>query len=346
MFVKSYKITEPKCFEIFLEDIKEDNVLVRPEYLAICKADIRYYLGKRERTVLKRKFPMSLVHEGTGVIARDKTGRFKSGQRVVMIPCEKADCDETKCEKCVRMYDYLKDNYCPKSKFRSSNADGFSKEMINISSDYILPIPDEIGVEAVFSELISVGCCALRRADLFNKKPAEISVWGDGIMGYIIALVAHYGIGARVNVIGINREKLKMFDFAKTFLASDISLLPQTEACIEAVGGEASSKAINQAIDSTYAGGTIVLCGVSEDNAPINTRMVLEKGLSLLGATRSDIRDFEKAIELLGISSFREKILPLVEGVDIVDNIRKYYEVFENATRSDSLGKRIIKLVF
>ena len=30
----------------------------------------------------------------------------------------------------------------------------------------------------------------------------------------------------------------------------------------------------------------------------------------------------------------------------IVDDIKKYYEAFEIASRSDSLGKRIIKLVF
>lgn len=346
MFVKSYKITEPKCFEIFVEDIEEDKVLVRPEYLAVCKADIRYYLGNRERTVLKRKFPMSLVHEGIGIVARDRTGVFKSGQRVVMIPCEKAECDGTKCSTCVRTYDYLKDNYCPRSKFRSSNADGFSKEMINIDSEYLLPIPDSVGFEAVFSELISVGCCAMRRAGLWDKGTQEISVWGDGIMGYIIALVARYGLGAKVNVIGVNKEKLRMFDFAETYLASDVERLPKTEACIEAVGGNNSATAINQAIDASFSGGTIVLCGVSGENAPINTRMVLEKGLSLLGSTRSDIVDFKKAIELLEIDSFREKILRLVEGVDVVDDIRKYYEAFENASHSDSLGKRIIKLVF
>ncbi len=346
MFVKSYKITEPKCFEIFLEDINEVDVLVRPEYLAICKADIRYYLGNRERTVLKRKFPMSLVHEGIGVVARDKNQNFKPGQRVVMVPCEKAECDGTKCSSCVRSYDYLLDNYCPKSSFRSSNADGFSKEMINMKADYLLPIPDCIGEEAVFSELISVGCCALRRANLWGKKVEEISVWGDGIMGYIIALVAHYGLGAKVNVMGINREKLKMFDFASTFLVNDLSALPQTAVCIEAVGGNASADAINQAIDSVFSGGTIILCGVAGENAPINTRMILEKGLTLVGSTRSNTGDFAKALELLEIDEFRKRILRLIEGVDVVDNIRKYYEAFENASRSDSLGKRIIKLVF
>lgn len=346
MFVKSYKITEPKCFEIFVEDIEEDKVLVRPEYLAVCKADIRYYLGMRDRAILKRKFPMSLVHEGIGVVARDKSGRFSPGQRVVMIPCEKAECDGDKCTFCVRRYDYLGDNYCPKSKFRSSGADGFSKEMINMHEDYILPIPDSIGVEAVFSELISVGCCALRRADLWVNGASEITVWGDGIMGYIISLVAHYGLGAKVNVVGVNKEKLKMFDFAETFLASDVEALPKTSACIEAVGGNNSSLAINQAIDACFSGGTIVLCGVAGENAPINTRMVLEKGLSLLGSTRSGTEDFAKALSLLENEDFRERILRLVEGVDVVDDIRKYYEAFETASHSDSLGKRIIKLVF
>lgn len=346
MFVKSYKITEPKRFEIFIEDIAEDLVLVRPEYLAICKADIRYYLGMRSRSILKRKFPMSLVHEGIGVVARDRSGKFKAGQRVVMVPCEKAECDGDKCSICVRNYDYLLDNYCHKSKFRSSNADGFSKEMINMHPDYLLPIPDEIGVEAVFSELISVGCCAMRRASLWKGKTDEITVWGDGIMGYVIALVAKYGLNAKVNVVGINEEKLKMFDFAETYFTTDVDKLPKTAVCIEAVGGNASASAINQAIDACFSGGKIVLCGVSGDNAPINTRMVLEKGLSLLGSTRADVCDFEKSIELLENPEFRSRILRLVEGIDTVTNINEYYSVFETASRSASLGKRIVKMVF
>ena len=163
MFAKSYKITEPKRFEIFVEDIRNDHVLVRPEYLAVCKADIRYYLGNRSLRILKRKFPMSLIHEATGVVVRDKSGKFKNGQRIVLLPCRKSDCDGTKCEVCVRNNPRLLDNYCPESKFCSSNYDGFSKELIDLEHEYMIPIPDEIGPEAVFSELISVGCCRLYR---------------------------------------------------------------------------------------------------------------------------------------------------------------------------------------
>ena len=346
MFTRSYKITEPKRFEIFVEDIYSEDILVRPENLAICKADIRYYLGNRDRNVMKSKFPMSLIHEATGVVVRDHSGKLKKGQRVVLLPCIKADCDGTKCLNCVRDNEALLDNYCPESRFRSSNFDGFSKEMINTSSDYLVEIPDEIGVEAVFSELISVGCCAMRRAGLWDKGAEKIAVWGDGIMGYIIALVAKYGVGADVSVVGLDDEKLALFDFADTYYANDIDSMPNISVAVEAVGGNASATAVNQSIDKLCSGGTIILCGVSNENAPINTRMVLEHGLTLMGTTRSVRCDFEKAIELLKIDEFRERIIRLVEGIDVVDNINKYYKAFDMASKSQRLGKRIMKLVF
>lgn len=346
MFVKSYKITEPRRFEIFIEDINCDGILVRPEYLAVCKADIRYYLGNRDINVLKKKFPMSLIHEAIGVVVKDASGEFEPGDRVVMLPCLKADCDNKKCIKCVRDDERLLDNYCPDSRFRSSNFDGFSKEMINTDAEYLVRIPDEIGVEAVFSELISVACCAMRRANLWNKKEKNIAVWGDGIMGYIISLVAKYGIGANVSVIGISAEKLGKFDFADTYFVNDIDSMPNVSVAIEAVGGNPAASAVNQAIDKLCSGGKIILSGVSNDLAPINTRMVLEHGLTLVGTTRSVRCDFEKAIELLTIPEFRERIMRLVEGVDDVDSINAYYRSFDAAAKSQALGKRIMKMKF
>ena len=63
---------------------------------------------------------------------------------------------------------------------------------------------------------------------------------------------------------------------------------------IECVGGDASQKAIDQMIDLIQPEGTIALLGVSEYAVPINTRMVLEKGLHLYGSSRSGRADFEK----------------------------------------------------
>ena len=348
MFGKSYKITEPKRFEIFVEDIQNENVLVRPEYLAVCKADIRYYLGNRSLNVLKRKFPMSLIHEATGVVIKDKSGELKEGQRVVLLPCRRAeDCDGTKCDECVRNNPHLLDNYCPESKFCSSNHDGFSKELMDIEKEYLLPIPDEVGVEAVFSELLSVGCCAIRRAGLDKSNaPKNIAVWGDGIMGYVIALVAKYSLDCRVDVIGLAKEKLAMFDFADVYYSNDIENLPRMTVAIEAVGGNASGIAANQAIDKLYSGGKLILCGVANDNIPLNTRMVLEHGISIRGTTRSTRCDFENAMKLLEIPEFRERVLKMLLSVEEVDDIKKYYAVFEKESKSTALGKNIMKISF
>ncbi len=347
MFAKSYKITEPKRFEIFVEDIRNENVLVRPEILAVCKADIRYYLGNRSLSILKRKFPMSLIHEATGVVIRDKSGKFKSGQRVVLLPCRKSDCDGTKCEVCVRNNPHLLDNYCPESKFCSSNYDGFSKELIDLEHEYMIPIPDEIGVEAVFSELISVGCCAMRRAGFTDgEKVKSVTVWGDGIMGFIISLVAKYGFGCDVNIVGLNKEKLDMFDFANVYYSNDIDSLPRMSVAIEAVGGNASGIAANQAIDKLYSGGKLILSGVANENVPLNTRMVLEHGISIRGTTRSVRCDFEMAVELLKNPEFRAQIKKLLLSVNEVNNIRDYYAIFEKESKSTALGKNIMKISF
>lgn len=347
MFAKSYKITEPKRFEIFVEDIRNENVLVRPEILAVCKADIRYYLGNRSLNILKRKFPMSLIHEATGVVIRDKSGKFKSGQRVVLLPCRKSDCDGTKCEVCVRNNPHLLDNYCPESKFCSSNYDGFSKELIDLEHEYMIPIPDEIGVEAVFSELISVGCCAMRRAGFTDgEKVRSVTVWGDGIMGFIISLVAKYGFGCDVNIVGLSKEKLDMFDFANVYYSNDIDSLPRMSVAIEAVGGNASGIAANQAIDKLYSGGKLILSGVANENVPLNTRMVLEHGISIRGTTRSVRCDFEMAVELLKNPDFRAQIKKLLLSVNEVNNIRDYYAIFEKESKSTALGKNIMKISF
>lgn len=347
MFAKSYKITEPKRFEIFVEDIRNENVLVRPEILAVCKADIRYYLGNRSLNILKRKFPMSLIHEATGVVIRDKSGKFKSGQRVVLLPCRKSDCDGTKCEVCVRNNPHLLDNYCPESKFCSSNYDGFSKELIDLEHEYMIPIPDEIGVEAVFSELISVGCCAMRRAGFTDgEKVKSVTVWGDGIMGFIISLVAKYGFGCDVNIVGLSKEKLDMFDFANVYYSNDIDSLPRMSVAIEAVGGNASGIAANQAIDKLYSGGKLILSGVANENVPLNTRMVLEHGISIRGTTRSVRCDFEMAVELLKNPDFRAEIKKLLLSVNEVNNIRDYYAIFEKESKSTALGKNIMKISF
>ena len=78
MLGKSFKIVEPKRFDLYIEDIRsvKGEAIVKIEYGAICKADLRYYLGARDKKTLGFKYPMNLIHEAIGTIVVDKIGTF------------------------------------------------------------------------------------------------------------------------------------------------------------------------------------------------------------------------------------------------------------------------------
>ncbi|MFQ8987992.1 MAG: zinc-binding dehydrogenase, partial [Intestinibacter sp.] len=91
-----------------------------------------------------------------------------------------------------------------------------------------------------------------------------------------------------------------------TRLITDIDENFKVDHAFECVGGPKSEGAISQIIDVIQPEGCINLLGVSEEPVDINTRMVLEKGLSLLGNSRSGYDDFEKAVELVQDKQMQE----------------------------------------
>ena len=88
MLITTYKVTSPNVIEEFVEDISvnKNQSLVKVDTLAICKADIRYFLGLRNKNVLDHKYPLAPIHEAVGYIAKDYTGDFKTGDKVILVP--------------------------------------------------------------------------------------------------------------------------------------------------------------------------------------------------------------------------------------------------------------------
>ena len=64
--------------------------------------------------------------------------------------------------------------------------------------------------------------------------------------------------------------------------------------------GKGSQQAIEQIINIINPEGSIALLGVSELPIQVNTRMVLEKGLTIIGSSRSGgLKDFEKLLNCI-----------------------------------------------
>ena len=288
-----YRLVAPRRFEVAFNEIDlfGEKVIVRPTHLSICHADQRYYQGARPAEILAQKLPMALIHEAIGKVVRDPRGEFHTGESVVMIPNTPTEQD-----------DVIGENYLRSSRFRASGFDGFMQDTVAMDRDLLVRLPDGIDPSvAAFTELVSVSAHALRRFDRFAHERRDIvGIWGDGNLGYITATLfrAMYP-GTRLYIFGAAFEKLADFSFAdRTYMVQDVPADLMVDHAIECVGGQFSQRAIDQIIDHINPEGTISLLGVSEYAIPINTRMVLEKGLRLFGSSRSGRDDFLATVEL------------------------------------------------
>ncbi|EES48525.1 ribitol-5-phosphate dehydrogenase [Clostridium botulinum] len=338
MINKVYRLIGRKKFkEVFIEEeIKENSIFVRPSYLSICVADQRYYKFERSIEVLNKKLPMALIHEAIGQIVYDPKGEYKEGEYVVLIPCIPLEKDEI-----------IDENYLKSSLFRSSGYDGFLQEVINQPRERIVRLPSKLFKPVMaFTELMSVSIHAIQRFNrIAHKRRENIGVWGDGNVGFITALFLKQQYPeCKVHVFGKNSEKLDMFVFAdEVHLISDDLSNIYIDHAFECVGGRGSQLAINQIIDIINPEGYIGLMGVSEENIEVNTRMTLEKGLLLVGNSRSTLEDYEKTV---GIIDKNPKLLGYLESIiTSVQKVRKINEI-NRAFEDDNAkiyGKTIIE---
>lgn len=321
-----YQLVAPRKFEVTYENIglQDQDVIVRPTHLSICNADQRYYQGLREAEVLQQKLPMALIHEAIGVVLRDPSGQFQPGEQVVMIPNTPSEEDE-----------FIAENYLRSSKFRASGFNGFMQEYVKIRQDRLVSLPEGIDKEvAAFTEIVSVSVHAISRFDRFaHGRRDTVGIWGDGNLGYITALFFKTMFPeTKLYIFGMSRDKLSDFTFADgTYSISHIPEDMALDHAFECVGGAGSGKAIDQIIDYIKPEGTISILGVSEYPVPINTRMVLEKGLRIFGSSRSGRVDFEKTVALYKehpeLVNYLSNIVGAVIPVRTIADMKKAFEM-------------------
>ena len=330
-----YRLKYPKFFEESIDNIELDGVVVRPTYLSICKADQRYYQGSRPPEVLSQKLPMALIHEAVGEVVHDSNSVFDSGDKVVMIP------NTPMARDCYRA------NYSTLSKFRGSGFDGFSSDLVSLNHDRVVKLPDNFDLKvSAFIELMTVAYQGIMKFKEFKKASCGVlGVWGDGNMGYITALfLKEIFPHSEIVVFGKHMENLNLFSFAdKVYMINDVPEGFKIDHGFECVGSAASQSAIEQIINMINPQGTINLFGVSEYPIPINTRMVLEKGLTLQGNSRSEREDFEGVVNILqnnpNLFDYLSKLITNVCEIKSIDDLKKS---FDRDYISD-FGKTVLK---
>lgn len=331
-----YRLVAPGMLDVAYKEIDiSSNVIIRPEFLSICKADQRYYLGARDHDTLMAKLPMALIHECVGTVVYDPTGTYQRGETVVPVPNVPCKTDE-----------FIAENYLPSSYFCSSGHDGFLRDYVDMPPERLVRVPAQVNHRvAAFAELVSVSVHACSRFIAFSHSRREvIGIWGDGNLGFITALVLRYLLPeAKLFIFGTVAAKLNYFTFADAVY--NVAAIPpevRVDHAFECVGGEASGRAIAQIIDRINPEGTLSLMGVSENLIGINTRMVLEKGLRLYGSSRSGVADFQKTMDLFAehpeMASYLENIIGDVIPVTSIADIHKAF----SADVARNFGKTIL----
>ncbi|MDR1628284.1 MAG: alcohol dehydrogenase catalytic domain-containing protein [Oscillospiraceae bacterium] len=330
-----YQLINPGIISAKYDDISlDEGVIIRPEYMAVCHADQRYYMGKRDAKILKKKLPMALIHECSGEVAFDSTKTYTAGQKVVLIPNVPSGISASE------MYE----NYGKNVKFLSSGHDGFMREFVNLPADRVVPFNNISSSLASISEFVSV---AVHAANRFSKCSHalrnKIGIWGDGSLSFVLANVLKETFpDSKIAVIGKNRSKLMQFIFVdETHTADNIPHDFEVDHAFECAGGEGSYYAIDDIIRYINPQGSVMLMGVSENKIAVNTRDILEKGLTFVGSSRSGREDFVKAIKIMEISKVQKRLGSIIHEDKKVRSIKDIHRVF--ATDLNTPFKTVFK---
>ena len=316
-----YQLVAPRTIAVKFQNVPlDDRVIIRPRFMAICHADQRYFQGRRDPAVMRKKLPMALIHECTGEVLLDPTGTYKPGDSVVAIPNIPGNGPEGVYE-----------NYAAGSGFRSSGIDGFMREFVDLPANRIVPCDGIDRQLAAITEFISVTAHAYQRFQLAaHGKRDRIAIIGDGSMAYALACTLSALMPeSKLIVVGHNPEKLSMFSFvAERYLSFDAPADLTFDHAFECAGGTGSADAIDFVIEHIAPQGTLLLLGVSESPVPVYTRNVLEKGMTLVGCSRSGREDFELATTIMRRRDTQQRLRQIVFVDDPVRSVKDIKRVF------------------
>ncbi len=312
--MKTASVKEPSIISINETEklqLTSGDVLVQMQACGICGSDLEKVFGAYGKP------SMRLGHEPSGVIldvGSDVT-EFKKGDRVFThhhVPCY--DChlcnhgNETMCKK------YYETNLLPC---------GLSEEYVvptwNVSHGGILKIPDSLSFkEAAMIEPLA--CCVRAWSKFSYCKGDSVAVFGVGPTGMMHVMLACLKKFSKIFCLDVNDFRL---DFAKKFnITESISSMDENRqqkifdntdglGVDVAIVATSSLKALDDAIEMTRKGGTVMMFGVPSKGAKLDLDMnkIYSKEIALVTSYAASDLDTKEALNLIKSSQINVKEL-------------------------------------
>ena len=321
---------------------KDDEVLVKLEYVGICGSDLHYYeTGAIGDYVVKPPFVLGHEPGGTVVEVGKNVKHLKVGDRVALEPGK--TCGH--CEFC-KMGRY---NRCPDVVFFATPpVDGVFQEYVAHEADLCFKLPDNVStLEGALIEPLAVGFHAAIQGDAHLGQRAV--VMGAGCIGLVSMMALKARGVSEVYVVDIMEKRLEkalelgateVINGAKEDVLARVKELTGgagADLVIETAGTEITTR---QAIHMVKKGATIVLVGYSKSGEmTLPMSLVLDKELTFKSVFRYR-HIYPMAIEAVAAGKVNLKgIVTNVFGLDEVQKAMDY-----SVNNKADIVKAVIKI--
>lgn len=282
-----------------LSEIKPGDILIKIEYVGVCRTDLEVYegsLGYYKNGLAK--YPIIPGHEFSGTIAQIGANnkyqeRFRVGETVV--------------GECI----LSRQSHAERQEVGVINYNGAYSQFIIMPGDHIHKIPDNLDLKiACLAEPLAVVLRALRRVKSRLKGNDNLAVIGAGPIGNFCSQVLS-GSGYSVAVFDKNKDRLEILKNKVKAVSQSLANFKNFDVIIEATG---SKEILKQILKESKADSTILLLGFPYGLIHYNFEDISGKEKFIAGSVGGDGEDFEEALNLLpqlDTANFTKVVMPL-----------------------------------
>lgn len=249
-----------------IPEVKQDEVLVKLEYVGICGSDMHYYeTGAIGNYVVEPPFVLGHEPGGTVVEVGSNVKHLKVGDRVALEPGKTCG----KCEFC-RSGKY---NLCPDVIFFATPpVDGVFQEYVAHEAALCFKLPDNVStLEGALIEPLAVGFHAANQGNAHAGQ--TVVVMGAGCIGLVSMMALKAEGVSKVYVVDVMQKRLDkalelgangVINAMETDTVEELMRLTDGKGCdlaIETAGTEITTR---QCVHAVKKGATIVCVGYSK----------------------------------------------------------------------------------
>jgi alcohol dehydrogenase/L-iditol 2-dehydrogenase len=317
--------------EVPVPGLKDDEVLLEVQAVAICGSDLHQYHGKNSWKV---NYPVILGHEFAGRVAR--TGRssssFQPGDRVTSETAAVVDANSP----FVRAGLY---NLDPHRLGFGYGVNGAMTKFVSVPQRCLHRLPDNLSFETA---ALTEPCCVAYNAICVNchVRPGDsVVVLGPGPIGLLCARMAELSGASPLVVVGLPADATRL-EFAKKMGATLTLATPaqETVARVKALGdtygvdvvidASGASASLKLALDLVRPGGRISKVGWGPQPCDFSLDPLVAKGVTLQGSFSHNWPIWQRVISMLSsgqldVSPILNRVAPLPEWKSCFDEMEK-----------------------